>query len=326
MKKYDPIPIEEIRAARQRIRDSIVRTPLVKLNVDDAPAEIYLKLENLQPIGSFKIRGATNAIKAAKPSELKHGVWTMSGGNHGQGVAYAAKKMGVDCTVYIPNTMAKIKVENMERLGARVKLVDFKDIDDINTAFKQFLDPSNYDDKGLLIHPFSDSNVMAGQGTIGLEIIEDLPDVDTVVIPWGGGGLACGVASALRGLSPDMRILGCQPETGASLAASFEAGKDVETDYTTSFVESAGSGILFPEMWDLGKRLLDGSIIAGLADTVSAIRLMAERNKIIVEGAGAVSVAASIAGEAGSGKIACIVSGASIDTEKLIKILQGKDP
>jgi threonine dehydratase len=327
MKKYEPIPLEEIRSAKKRIKDFIVRTPLVKLNQEDAPAEIYLKLETLQPIGSFKIRGACNAMRSANPDELQHGVWTMSGGNHGQGVAYSAKRMGLKCTVFMPNIMARTKLEAMERMGAEVRLVDFKNITDQNLAFKKFLDPETYKDmEGYLIHPFSDPKVMAGQGTIGIEIIEDLPDVDTVVIPYGGGGLACGIASALRALKPDVKIYGCQPETGASLRASFKEGRAVEVNYEPSFVESAGSGFLFPEMWDLAKRLLDGGLTASLEGTASAIRSMAERNKVIAEGAGAVSVAASLAGKAGVGKVVCIVSGASIDTEKLVKILQGKTP
>jgi threonine dehydratase len=325
--KYDPIPIKEIRAAHERIKDTIVRTPLVKLNVDDAPAEIYLKLETLQPIGSFKIRGACNAIRSAKPADLKDGVWTISGGNHGQGVAYVAKQLGLDCTVFVPDFVAKTKITAMERMGAKIRVAPFSGTDDIKSAYKKFFDPHTYRDmKGLFIHPFSDLAVMAGQGTIGIEVLEDLPDADTVVIPYGGGGLCCGVASAIKALKPEVKVYGCQPETAAPLTASFKAGKQVDVDFTSSFVESAGSPFLFPEMWDLAKRVLDGSVNASIEDTVTAIRLLAERNRVIAEGAGALSVAAALAGEAGSGKVVCVVSGASIDLEKLVKIFQGKIP
>lgn len=323
LKKYDPIPIEEIKTAQKRIADSIIRTPLVKLNVDDAPAEIYLKLENLQPIGSFKIRGASNAMKKATPKDLKNGVWTTSAGNHGQGVAWNARKMGIDCIIQAPASAAQTKIDAMERLGAKVVKRP------VNTPeqWKQFFNPSTYPEmKGLFIHPFSDPVVMAGQGTIGLEILEDLPDVDTVLIPWGGGGLSCGIASAVRALKPKVKLFGCEPDTASPLADSFAAGQRVDADYTSTFIESAGAPILWPEMWDLGKRLLDGSLLASLEETASAVRLLAERNRVIAEGASALPVAAALSGKAGDGKVVCIVSGGSIDLIKLVKIFQGKIP
>ena len=323
MKKHDPIPIEEIQEARKRIAGTAIRTPLVKLNVDDAPAEIYLKLENLQPIGSFKIRGATNAIKKADYSEAKNGVWTMSAGNHGQGVAYAARKYGLECVINAPDYAAKTKMEALERLGAEVIVRQVGSLEEL----RAFFDPASYPYmKGLLIHPFSDPVVMAGQGTIGLEILEDLPDVDAVVTPWGGGGLSCGVASAIRAMKPETKLYACEPNTGNALASSFKAGRIVEVEYNSTFIESAGAPFLFPEMWDLGKRLLDGSIVTSVEKTASAIRLLAERNRVIAEGAGALPVAAALEGKAGGGKVVCVVSGASIDLEKLVKILQGKTP
>jgi threonine dehydratase len=210
----------------------------------------------------------------------------------------------------------------MERMGAKVirRPLDGK-------RFKEFFNPDSYPDmKGFFIHPFNDPDVMAGQGTIGLEIIEDLPDVDTVVIPWGGGGLSCGIASAIRALNPEVKVFGCEPETASPLAASFAAGKMVDVEYTQTFIESAGAPLLWPEMWELGKELLNGSLVAGFEDTVSAIRLLADRNRVIAEGASALPVAVALAGEAGSGKVVCIVSGGSIDLEKLVKIFQGKSP
>lgn len=323
MKKYDPIPLEEIRAAQKRISTDIVRTPLVKLNVDDAPAKIYLKLENLQPIGSFKIRGASNAIKSAKTEDLKNGVWTMSSGNHGQAVAWYARKIGLKCTIYTFDMAHKTKIDAIERMGAKVNMVPFTS----NQQFKDSFDPSYYPDaKGLCIHPFSDYAVMAGQGTIGLEILEDLPDVDTVLMPWGGGGLSCGVASAIRVLKPNTKLYGCEAGTVTPLIASFSAGKPVDVEYIPSFISGIGVPFVLPEMWGLAKRLLDGSLVVSLEEICEAIRLMATRNNIIAEGASAVSVAAALAGKAGTGKIVCIVSGGNIDLTKLMKIFQGNIP
>ena len=327
MMKHHPILIEEIRAAQERIKDVVVRTPLVKLNVIDSPAKIYLKPETLQPVGSFKIRGACNAMRTADPDDLKNGVWTISGGNHGQGVAYTANLLGLDCTVFVPDFIAKTKIDAMERMGAEVRVMPFPSEGDVGDAWKKFLDLNTYKDmKGCFIHPFSDPAVMAGQGTIGVEILEDLPDVDAVVIPYGGGGLCCGVGSALKALKPEVTVYGCQPDTAASLAASFKVGKPVEVDFKQSFVESAGAPVVYPEMWSLAKQVLDGAIVASIEDTAHAVRLLAERNRIIAEGAGAISVAAALTGKAGTGKVVCVVSGGSIDLDKLVKIFQGEIP
>lgn len=317
MKTLKPIPLEEIRAARERIAGAVIRTPLIRLNVDDAPAEIFLKLENLQPIGSFKLRGAGNAMTLAKREELENGVWTMSAGNHGQGVAWYARQLGLECTIIVPDNAAKTKIAAMKRLGAKVVKIPSTD----------FFQPSSYGEmEGLLIHPFSDPAVMAGQGTIGLEILEDLPDLDAVIIPWGGGGLSCGIASALRALKPEVKLYACEIETAAPLAASLAAGEPIEVDYTPSFVTGIGIPFVLPEMWQLARQLLDGSLVVGLDETAAAIRLLAERNHVIAEGAGAVSVAAALAGKAGGGKIVSIISGGNIDAEKLVKILQGEVP
>ena len=324
MNKHELIPLEEIRAAQRRIKDAIVRTPLVKLNVDDAPAEIYLKLENLQPIGSFKIRGASNAMKKAKPEELKDGVWTMSSGNHGQAVAWNARKLGIECTIHAFDFAAKTKIDAMERLGASVKLIPSPAN---NQELRNSFEPSFYpDEKGLCIHPFSDPAVMAGQGTIGLEILEDLPDVDAVLMPYGGGGLSCGVASAIKALKPDTKLYGCESETAPCLTASLNAGKPVEDEFIPSFISGIGIPIVLPEMWDLAKRLLDGSMVSSLKEICDTVRMMAELNNIISEGASAVSVAAAVAGKAGTGNVVCVVSGGNIDLYKLVKIFQGKIP
>lgn len=317
MKKYDPITIEEIRAARERISGAVLHTPLVRLNVDDAPAEIYLKLENLQPIGSFKLRGAGNAISKADKETLAEGVWTMSAGNHGQGVAWYARELRLDCTIIVPDNGAQTKIDAMRRMGAKIVKIPMED----------FFDTSKYPEmKGVCIHPFSDPAVIAGQGTIGLEIIDDLPDVDAVLIPFGGGGLSCGIASAIRALKPDVKIYGCEIETAAPLTPSLSAGVPREVQYKASFVNGIGISRVLPEMLDLARRLLDGSIVVGLKETANAIRIIAERNHVIAEGAGAVSVAAALSGRAGTGKVVCVVSGGNIGSDKLVKILQGGVP
>lgn len=322
MKTLKPIPLEEIRAARERIAGSVTRTPLVRLNVDDAPAEIFLKLENLQPVGSFKLRGACNFVALAKREELKNGVWTLSSGNHGQAVAWVSRQLGLECTVFIPESAAadERKIDAIKRLGAKVvKATDIESLHILQTRSREGME-------GLFIHPFSDPAIMAGQGTIGLEILEDLPDIDAIIIPWGGGGLSCGIASAFHALKPDVKMYACEIETGAPLAASFAAGEPVGVDYTPSFVTGIGSPLVFPEMWQLARQLLDGSSVVGLDETATAIRLIAERNHVIAEGAGAAPVAAALAGKAGEGKVVSVVSGGNIDTEKLVKIFQGEVP
>jgi len=300
MIEYEPIPLEEIRAAQKRIAGEVFRTPLVKLNVEDSPVEIYLKLETLQPIRSFKIRGACNAMKQIPPERLKKGVWTTSAGNWAQGVAWYAQRHGLKCTIVVPDHIPEAKESAIKRMGAEV----------IKDTMDTFV-----------------PHVMAGNATIGLEILEDLPDADAVLVPWGGGGLACGVASAIRALRPEAKVYACEAETAAPLAASYAAGRPLEkTPYTPSFVDGIGAPAIWPEMWGLAEKLLDGSLVVGLEAIAGAIRLLAERNSIIAEGAGATSVAAALAGKAGDGKVVCIVSGGNIDPSKLVKIFQGKVP
>ena len=318
-----PIPLEEIRAARERLAGTVVRTPLVRLNVDDAPQEIYLKLENLQPIGSFKLRGAGNAMSLAGKRQLDKGVWTASAGNMAQGVAWYARQLGVRCTVVVPDSAPETKLAAIGRLGAEVVTVSFAEwLEVFRTRRREGLD-------GLFVHAFSDPAVMAGNGTIGLEIVEDLPDVDAVVIPYGGGGLACGIASALRALKPGVKLYAAEVATAAPLAASLAAGEPVEVAYTASFVDGIGAPVVFPEMWSLARQLLDGSLVAPLDQVAAAVRLLAERNRVIAEGAGAAPVAAALAGVAGdapSRKVVCVVSGGNIDARKLAAILQGQLP
>ena len=316
----EPISLSEIREAQGRLTGTVLHTPLVPLNVDDSPAEIFLKLENLQPIGSFKLRGAGNAMLLAKKQRLQKGVWTVSAGNWAQGVAWYARLLGVKCTVVVPESAPETKITAIERLGARVVFAPFDD------CMQIFRSRSYKGMEGFFLDDFSEPAVRAGHGTIGLEILEELPEVDAVVIPYGGGGLSCGIAPGLRALKPDTKVYACEVETGAPLAASLAAGKPVEIDHTPSFVDGISAPFLVPGMWELASQLLDGSLVVGLEEVASAIRILAERNCIIAEGAGAVSVAAALAGKAGNGKVVCIISGGNIDKSKLVRILQGEVP
>jgi len=314
------IPLEAIRVARGRIAGAVIRTPLIRLNVDDAPAEIYLKLENLQPIGSFKLRGAGNAISSASTEQLADGVWTASAGNMAQGVAWHARQKGLPCTAVVPDHAPDAKLAAITRLGGQIVKVPF------DTWWQIIVTHAFEGMKGFFVHPVSDPAVMAGNGTIGLEILEDLPEVDAVVIPFGGGGLSAGIASAIRAIKPVTKLYACEVETAAPLAPSLAAGAPQTVAYTATFVDGIGSGGLLPDMWPLVSRLLDGSLAVALAEIAAAIKLLVERNRVVAEGAGATPVAAALSGQAGAGKIVCVVSGGNIDSFKLAKILKGDLP
>ena len=311
------IPLAEIERARERIAGAAVRTPLVRLPNTD----IWLKLENLQPIGSFKIRGATNAIRAASPDQLAGGVVTASAGNMAQGVSWAAREAGVPATIVVPDHAPQTKIDAIERLGGRVITVPFE-------RWWQAIVESRFEGAdGLFIHPVQDELVMAGNGTIGLELVEDLPDVDTVLVPFGGGGLSTGIASAVKALRPDAGVYGVDPETGPALSGAFDAGEPVAVEYTPSFVDGSGSKALLPKMWELGRELLDGALVASLDEVAAAVRLVAERARVIAEGAGALAVATAVSGRLdGARKVVCIVSGGNIDPLVLARILGGETP
>ena len=305
-----------IENVRRVIADSAIRTPLVRLN--GVEAEIYLKLENLQPIGSFKIRGAANAMARLSASQLQRGVVTASAGNMAQGVAWCARKLGIPCTVIAPSTAPETKINAIERLGGRVIKVSF---DEWWRAFAERAYPGV---DGAFIHAFDDPHVMAGNGTIALEILEDLPDVDAVVIPWGGGGLTCGIASVLRAVRPECKIFTAEVSTAAPLAASIAAGAPTPVDYQASWVDGIGARAVFPQMFERARNLIDGTLIADLSSVATALRLMVQHNHIVAEGAGACPVACALSGKAGSGKIVCVVSGGNIDSAKLVAILNGE--
>ena len=333
------LSIADINEARTTIAGSAIRTPLVRLNVPDAPAEIYLKLENLQPIGSFKIRGAANAMGHMSPETLSHGVLTASAGNMAQGVAWQARKLGIPCTVVAPETAPETKIRAIERLGGRVIKAPHE------VWWQAFEERSFPGEDGAFIHAFDDPYVMAGNGTIALEIMEDLPDVDAIVVPWGGGGLACGIAAAMRELKPSCKIYAAEVATAAPLGPSMAAGSPQTADYQPSFVDGIGARTVFPQMLALAQTLLDGALVAELEEVSSALRLIAERNRVIAEGAGATPVACVLrafgntkkggfsAGHSSTvhcspftvhSKIVCIVSGGNIDFDKLCSILTGK--
>lgn len=313
--------LSEIKNARLVIATSAIRTPLVRLNVDAAPAEIYLKLENLQPIGSFKIRGAANAIARLSSDELKRGVVTASAGNMAQGVAWCARSLGIPCTVIAPDTAPDAKVHAIERLGGRVIKVPFAD------WWRAFEERAFRGVEGTFIHAFDDPHVMAGNGTIALEILEDLEDPDAIVVPWGGGGLTCGIASAfhelrqLGELRSACRIFAAEVETAAPLAASLAAGVPTEINYQPSWVDGIGASAVFPRMFERARNLIDGSLVADLKSIAGALHLLITRNRVVAEGAGACPVACALAGKSGAGKIVCIVSGGNIDPAKLARLL-----
>ncbi|HJU93274.1 MAG TPA: pyridoxal-phosphate dependent enzyme [Pyrinomonadaceae bacterium] len=304
-----------IENARNVIADSAIRTPLVRFHIPSAPVEIYLKLENLQPIGSFKIRGASNAIARLPTEKMERGVVTASAGNMAQGVAWCAQKLGIPCTVIAPETAPETKISAIERLGGHVMKVSF---DEWWRAFEERAYPGV---DGAFIHAFDDPDVMAGNGTIAFEILEDLPDVDAVVIPWGGGGLTCGIGSALRSLRPACKIFTAEVATAAPLAASMAAGVPTEINYQPSWVDGIGAKAVFPQMFARARNLIDGTLVADLPSVAEALRLMVQHNHIVAEGAGACPVACALSGGVGSGRIVCVVSGGNIDSTKLQRIL-----
>jgi len=311
----EPTELAEIEAAATRIAGAAIRTPLVRLNVEDAPAEIYLKLENLQPIGSFKIRGAANVLALAGSEALQEGVYTASAGNMAQGVGWMARRLGVPFSVVVPDHAPATKLAAIERLGGSIVKVPFDDWWHVITTH-EFEGQS-----GFFVHPVSDPAVIAGNATIGLELLEDLPDLDAVVVPYGGGGLSSGIASALRALRPEIPVFAAEVITAAPLAAALAAGRPVEVTYTDSFVDGIGSTSVLEEMWPLVSGLLAGSLVAELDDVRAAIRLLVDRNRVVAEGAGATAMAVTLGGAAGGGKVVCIVSGGNIDVTKLTAIL-----
>jgi len=313
------IPLDEIRRARERIADAVVSTPLVRLDAD-APCEVWLKLENLQPIGSFKLRGALSAVRAASTGELADGVVTASVGNMAQGVAWAAREAGVRARIVVPEGASRAKLDAVERLGGELIPVSYD-------AWWQAMVDRGYEGvDGLFVHPSDDPAVIAGNATIGLELVEELASFDAVVVPWGGGGLTIGIASAVTALRPGTRVVSVEPETGAPLAASFASGEQVDVEHVASFVDGAGGPSLLPGVWEHARELVDAALPVPLAEVAAAMRLLASRVRVVAEGAGALPVAAALSGAAGEGRVVCIVSGGNVDASVLARILAGETP
>ncbi len=323
--------LEEIRAARARIAGAATRTPLLRLPALPGEPEIHLKLETLQPIGSFKIRGATNAIRSASPEQLARGVFTASAGNMAQGVAWCARELGIPCTVVVPDHAPRAKLDPVERLGARVEAVPYE-------RWWRVLVERRYEGlDGFFVHPVSDAAVIAGNATIGLEIAEDLPQAATVIVPYGGGGLSCGIASGLRAVGAPARVFASEVETAAPLVASFRAGAASAVDYVPSFVDGMGARSVLAEMWPLAATVLAGSIVVTLAEIAAAIRTLVARARVVAEGAGGSPLAAALSGRPAvgpggvnvpfaPGPIVCVISGGNLDPAKLATILEGRVP
>lgn len=314
--KIRPIELSEIREAQKRIAATIVRTPLVRLELGPDFPDIRLKLENLQPINAYKLRGAANAVAMLSDSERKRGVWTISAGNAGQGVAYAARRAGVPSTVVVIDAAPAAKIERMRALGAKLIPVPYE------VAWKALEERSYPGAEGTFIHPFDDDNFIAGHATMGLEILEDAPDTTAVIAAIGGGGLIAGVGSAIKALKPDAKVWGAEPETAAPAALSFAKGSpQVFENWRASFVDGAGGQSMFPRMWERMKPVVDGYVVVSLEETKAAMRIMAEKARVIAEGAGALSLAAALTGKAGKGPIVAIVSGGNIDLKKFFELI-----
>jgi threonine dehydratase len=311
-----PIQLSEIQEARKRIARTIIRTPLIRLELGSEFPEIRLKLETLQPINAYKLRGAANAVARLSAVERKRGVWTISAGNAGQGVAYAARQVGVPCTVVAVETAPKSKLERMRALGAKLVPVPY------NVAWKALEERSFPGAEGTFVHPFDDHDFITGHATMGLEILEDAPEAAVVIASIGGGGLITGVASAIKALKPEVKVFGVEPETAAPAALSFEKGSpQIFKDWQASFVDGAGGQSMFPRMWERMKPVVDGYIVVSLEETKKAMGLMAEKARVISEGAGALPVAAALTRKAGEGPIIAIVSGGNIDLNKFCQLV-----
>jgi len=311
-----PIALADIRDAQKRIAGTILRTPLVRLDLGPDRPEVRLKLENLQPINAYKLRGAANAVAMLSESERRLGVWTISAGNAGQGVAYAARQAGVPCTVVVIETAPAAKIERMRALGAKLIPVSYA------AAWKALDDRAYPGAEGTFVHPFDDHNFIAGHATMGLEILEDAPDTAAVIASIGGGGLITGVGSAVKALKPEIKVWGAEPETAAPMATSLAQGSPQKFEgWKASFVDGAGGQSVFPRMWERMRAIVEGSIVVSLDDTRRAMRLMAEKARVISEGAGALPLAAALTGQAGRGPIVAIVSGGNIDLAKFSELI-----
>jgi threonine dehydratase len=314
------IPLDAITDAARHVYTAAVRTPLVKLDLPFKTgrhqSEVYLKLESLQPIGSFKIRGAWNAVRKLTPDQMREGVWTVSAGNAAQGVALAARLAGVPCSVMVIETAPTTKLRSVEALGATIVTASYDE------CWRTVEAHASTRMRGHFVHPFDDDDFIAGNGTVGLEILEDLPDVDTVVAALGGGGLLSGIGSVMRAKKPGVKVFAAEPETAAPLSLSLQRGAASRFDsWRPSFVDGAGGKSVLPTMWPLLKHVVDDSIVMALDDIAAAMRTAAERVHVVAEGAGGTAIAAALSGRAGTGKIAAVVSGGNIDLSRFCELV-----
>ena len=320
MDPLTPIPLATIKEAASRIENIAIRTPLLPLKLPDRPCEIWLKAECLQPIGSFKIRGAANAMALAKRSDLGQGVYTASAGNMAQGIAFNAQQLGLSCRVIVPDTTPENKLESIAGLGATAVPVPFDE------WWSVICDHGHPSEKGFFIHPVSDPAVIAGNGTVGLEILSELPDVDSVIVPYGGGGLSCGIGSVFRELRPRTQVFAAEVETASPFTASLSAGEAVGIERTPTFIDGIGGSSVLPEIWPLASSLLEGSIVVSVKQVCDAIQMMVSQVHLVAEGAGGASLAAALTGLAGNGKIVAVVSGGNLNPATLKMILEGNIP
>ena len=311
--------LDEIRAAESRLAGFALRTPLIRLNHPDTQADIYLKLENLQPVGAFKIRSMGNILKSTDPQKLRHGVYTASSGNSGYALAWLARRLGIPATVYVPETAPEGKCALIRRMGAQIKMSPYADWWDI------ICNHQSDGEQGMFIDAVCDPAAIAGNATIGIEILQDLPDVDTIVVPFGGGGVSCGIASAVHAQKPDTHIIAAESEMSTPFTAALQAGRCVAVENRPSFISGIGGLSVLPEMWPLAQRLLNGSVVSTLAAVADAIRILFEFNHVVAEGAGATALAGALSVQA-NGPIVCVITGGNIDKAHMITILEGGIP
>jgi threonine dehydratase len=311
---------EQVDAARDNIRGAVIRTPLLKLHSEQPGPNVYLKLENLQPWGSFKIRAAINALKSLDPRSLQQGVLSASSGNFAQGLALAARNLGIAATLVVPEGAAQTKLNALDELGAKVIRLPF------DQWWNVLISRRCPGQQGTFVHPVAEDAVLAGNATIGAEILEDLPECDAIAVPFGGGGLICGIGSVMRRLKPSVRMIVVESEAAQPAAAALKNGGPVTVPHVKSFVDGMGSTTVLPEMWPLLKVIADAATSVSFTEIAAAVRILAQRHHVVAEGAGGASLAAATAGRAGSGNIVCIISGGNIDPAKLAAILSGQNP
>jgi len=312
--------LAEVHAARERLAGLAVRTPLVRHEAPELDASVYLKLENLQPAGAYKTRPAASVLGDSLDQARRRGVFTASSGNSGIALAQVARSLGIEATVVVPGDAPAAKLERLRALGARIERVDF------DAWWRVILEHRHPGIDALFFDAVGDPRAMAANGTIALEILEDLPEVDTILVPFGGGGLLCGVAAAAKVLKPQVRVLGCELETARPLAAALAAGEPVQVPHAPSFVSGIGVGTVLPAMWPRLRALAGGAAVASVAGTAAAIGRMLAANKVLSEGAGAVPLAACLEAPPAGANIVCVVSGGNLGRGDLLTILAGETP